>query len=187
MCRAQAEVHDLLHRQYGLLCAGQFMPHMTIKGFFQTEAPHSEMAAKLDAAMQGHQPFPVINNGVVVLGSSIIALDVQHLGNGERNAQLDTLHQSILKEFLPLVSVDCDFTPKEALGDQFAAHLTLAMADIPEVLFDEVADFIRSAEPIGPRRYEVDVCTLYSFESDDWTGRWWETLRWRLLYSRQLS
>ena len=34
MSRAQAELHDIVARQYGSMCAGRFMPHATIKGFF---------------------------------------------------------------------------------------------------------------------------------------------------------
>jgi hypothetical protein len=39
MSRAQAAMHDVLRRQFGLQVGGQFMPHATIMSFFRSDAP----------------------------------------------------------------------------------------------------------------------------------------------------
>ena len=54
----QAEVHDLLARQYNLRVAGRFMPHATIKGFFRSDAPVAEMVAALDVSPRGQEADP---------------------------------------------------------------------------------------------------------------------------------
>jgi hypothetical protein len=71
--------------------------------------------------------------------------------------------------------------------ERFFAHLTLAMADIPEFLFDEVHAFIREAEPIGPRRFTAEYLHLFAFRSDDWAGEWWRSLDWRFLHAWRLE
>ncbi len=57
------------------------------------------------------------------------------------------------------------------------------MADMPKWLFAEVFSFIYEAELIGLCRFPAEVVQLLAFESADWAGRWWETLRWELLHS----
>ena len=59
MCRAQAEIHDLLDRQYGLRVAGRFMPHATIKGFFRSDSPVAELVAALDPALSDKEPVRI--------------------------------------------------------------------------------------------------------------------------------
>jgi hypothetical protein len=87
----------------------------------------------------------------------------------------------------PWVSRDCEFTAVESAGDAFRAHLTLAMADIPPHLFAEVLRFVRDAEPIGPPTFLADTVHLVRFDGDDWSGRYWETLRWDILHAWHLD
>lgn len=186
MCRAQAEIHALLDRQYGLQAAGRFMPHATIKGFFRSNAPPEQIAAACAAAVAGRTAFTLYNNGVTGFGTSAIALRVQHLPTGETNPPLQALHEAALEALLPLVRPDCDFTPREWLGPRFDAHLTLAMADLPLRLFAEALAFVRELAPIGPERFRADTLQLFAFSSDSWDGRWWETLGWEHLASWHL-
>jgi hypothetical protein len=90
---------------------------------------------------------------------------------------------------MTLVDPACEFTRKEMelAYERFRAHLTLAMADVPEHLFDEVLAFVREADPIGPSSFLADTVQLVAFHSEDWEGRWWETLRWRLQRSWPLA
>jgi hypothetical protein len=186
MSRAQTEIHDLLERQYGLRIAGRFMPHATIKGFFKSEAAPETMIERLTHALRDLRAFEVFNGGAVAFGKGGIALDISRSPANERNLDLQTLHEAALEALMPLVAPDCDFTPREGKGPLFHAHLTLAMADIPPFLFDEILAFVREAEPIGPRSFTAEVLHLYRFESDDWAGRWGDTLRWQILHSWHL-
>lgn len=187
MCRAQAEMHDLLRRQFGLVAGGAFMPHATIKGFFRSDATINSIVGAVDVVVRHRPRFTVVNNGPVPFGRGGVSLDVQHGEHGERNEAMQALHEAIFTGLAPVVHETCDFTPREWALERFFAHLTLAMADIPDFLFDEVHAFIRDAEPIGPRRFTAEYLHLFAFRSDDWSGEWWHSLRWRLLQAWKLS
>ncbi len=187
MCRAQAEVHALLARQYNLRVAGRFMPHATIKGFFRSDAPLLEIVERIDGAMAGRAPVTVTNRGPIAFGGTSIVLDVHHEADGAPNTPLQTLHEASIAAILPIVHPDCDFTPREWLGPMFFAHLTLAMADLPERFATEVLEFVHDLAPIGPDRFVTDTFHLFAFQSDDWSGQWWRTLEWDLLHSWRLG
>lgn len=183
MCRAQADLHALLVRQYNLHAAGRFMPHATLKGFFRSEASVPSMVATLNQALVGVSPFTVVNNGPIPFGRGSVVIDVHNDERGAPNAALQALHETVFGTLRPLVDPACEFTPGEPARESFFAHLTLVMADMPEWQFDEVSAFIRDAEPIGPRRFPAEVVQFFAFESADWSGRWWETLTWQHLHS----
>jgi hypothetical protein len=183
MCRAQTEIHALLRHQYGLDVAGKFMPHATIKGFFASTAPPEEMVARLDPVLADRRAFPVHNGGVCCpYGTYGIVLDVHHQPDGTRNESLQALHDAAFAALAPLLDPSCAFTAREGSVERFRAHLRLAMADIPSAFFDEITQFLRDAEPIGPSRFLAEVVHLFAFTSDDWGGQWWHTLRWELLH-----
>ena len=184
--RAQAEVHDLLRRQFGVKVGGQFMPHATIKGFYKSDAPVEEMISRLDPVMAAHKPFPVFNAGPVKFKKAAIVLDIQHMPDGRRNDALQAVHEAVLDVLLPIVSKECNFTWNDWVRGRFHAHLTLAMADLPEFAFDEIYDFITELGTVGPSVFTAEAFHLYAFESDDWHGKWWETMSWSLLHTWRL-
>jgi 2'-5' RNA ligase len=187
MCRAQAEVHDLLRRQFGLRAAGNFMPHATIKGTFKSLVSEAEIIDALNGVVEGRSQFPVYSEGLIEINRRGIMLSIQHLPDGRQNEPLQHLHDAAMDALLPLAAPDCEFTtPNERIRDRFHAHLTLAMADVPPFAFDEIYDFIRDLGPIGPQLFTTEYLHLYAFESDAWGGKWWETLRWTLLRSWKL-
>ncbi len=187
MSRAQADMHDLLQRQFGLIGGGVFMPHATLKGFFRSDAPVAEIADAFGKAVAGHEPFAVYNRGPVGWGRGSIVMDIHHTAEGHRNEALQALHEAGWNEITPLVHPACAFTAIEWAVERFTAHLTLAMADLREELFDEVIAFVQDAGPVGPETFTAEYVHLYAFQSDDWTGRWWETLEWSLLQSWRLG
>ena len=87
----------------------------------------------------------------------------------------------------PLIHPDCDFSPREWAGDRFVGHLTLAMSDIPAHLFAEILAFVQAAAPVGPPAFLADTIHLVAFASDDWAGRYWESLRWEILHAWRLN
>lgn len=181
ICRAQMLVHDLLKRQYGLVAGGVFMPHATIKGFFRSDASVEDISAALDRAVISHAAIPIVNNGVIASGRRGLALNVQHNEFGETNPQLQALHLSVMDQVEPLIHPDCHFSSGEGVRDEFFAHLTLAMRDIPDYAFEEIHAFVRALEPLGPPRFDAEYFHLFAFHSDDWDGHWWHTLEWTLL------
>lgn len=187
MSRAQAEMHDLLRRQFGLVCAGVFMPHATIKGFFRSDATVAEIISAFDAAVEGHVPFTVFNKGPVPYGRTSVVLNIHEDEDGAVNAPLQALHKSAWKAITPLIRPDCPVTWKEPAMDRFHAHLTLAMADLQPAFLEEVLAFINDARPIGPDQFLAEYVHLVAFQSDDWNGNWWETLTWKLLHGWKLG
>jgi 2'-5' RNA ligase len=186
MCRAQAEIHHLLERQYGLRAAGQFMPHATIKGFFRSSMPVEHLAELFNGVMQSCNPLPVWNHGVVSLRPKAIVLNIALDVEGARNEPLKRLHDNVFEVLRPAIDPGCHFTAAELTGDLFLPHLTLAMADIDLAFFDEIAQFVKALEPIGPDSFTADTFHLYRFWSEAWNDRWWESLHWQLLHSWRL-
>lgn len=187
MSRPQAEMHDLLRRQFGLEVGGMFMPHATIMSFFRSDASMERIRGAIDAAMAGREPFTVVNRGPRPYGPRSITIDIHHLADGTPNPALVDLHRAVFDAIIPLVHPACEFAFGSWGGDNFRAHLTLAMADLPPFLYDEVLEFIREAGPIGPPSFTAEYVHLYAFESDDWAGAWWETMRWRDLASWRMA
>ena len=184
--QAQATIHDLLRRQFGLVAGGSFMPHATIKGFFRSNSTLAEINAACDRATAGFAAIPIVNNGVVAFGRSGVALNVHHDAFGNVNAQLQAFHEAVMDQLEPLVHPDCTFSAGEWARDKFFAHLTLAMADVPDFAFDEIYEFVQAAEPFGRPRFLAEYFHLYAFHSDAWDGQWWHSLEWKLLNSWRL-
>lgn len=187
MCRAQAEIHDLFRRQFGLVCGGVFMPHATVKGFFRSDASIPDIVAAFDTVVAGRQPFTVVNKGPRAHGRSGISLNINEGPDGSINGPLLDTHQAAWHAIAPLIHPDCDFTPVEGALDDFRAHLTLAMADLRDEFFDEVLSFVNDARPIGPESFVAEYFHLFAFRSEDWAGKWWPTLEWELLHSWKLG
>lgn len=187
ICRAQAEIHDLLERQYGLIAAGKFMPHATLKGTFEANAGEVEIKQALDGVVAGRKQFPVYNAGIIEQNRRGIMLSIHHLPDGRVNEPLYDLHAAAIDATQPLAApVSDEVAKREPVYERFHAHLTLAMADIPPFAFDDIYAFVRDLAPVGPQLFMAEYLHFYAFESDDWVGRWWETLTWRLLHSWQL-
>ena len=185
MSRAQAAMHDALRRQFGLRVGGQFMPHATIMSFFRSDAPVAEIVSAIDPVIADRPVFPVWNNGPITMGRGVV-LDVHHDDRGNPNAAMQAVHEAAFAAITPLVHSQCEFAWNGWSGERFHAHLTLAMADVPEWGQQEVLEYAR-AEPVGPRTFLAEYFHLYAFQSDDWAGEWWRTMSWEWLYSWRLA
>jgi hypothetical protein len=115
-----------------------------------------------------------------------IVLDVHHDGNGEVNGAIQAIHEAAFEAIVQLVHPDCEFAFGNWSGDRFHAHLTLAMADVPEFAVDEIIEFVNSGGLVGPETFLAEYFHLYAFQSDDWGGAWWKTMSWEFLHSWRL-
>lgn len=186
MSEAQIRIHRLLEHQYGMIGGGVFMPHATIKGFFRSDAPLAEIRAAFDRAVEGHHAYTVHNAGPGEWGRRSIVIDIHRNADGSVNMPQQLLHESAWNNIMPLVHPDCDFCPREGSMANFRAHLTLAMSDLPDEMYDEVLEFITAAGPIGPQTFTAEYFHLFAFQSDDWSNQWWHTFEWKLLHSWKL-
>lgn len=187
MSRAQAEVHELLRRQFGLRVGGQFMPHATIMGFHKTDAPVETLREVWRGVANRHAAFPVHNAGVIASGKGGLMLDVQHLADGSNNDAMTELHLDAMDSIEPLRDPEDGFIASEWARERFRAHLTLAMADIPSFAFEEIEAFVHELGPIGPESFTAEYVSWYAFRSEGWGGEWWHTMEWRLLDSWRLG
>jgi len=178
---AVARTHALMADRWGLRAAGRFMPHVTLKGFFLSDADPTTVRQRVEQELAGRDAVVLHNAGVTAFAADAIVLDVDGDGAGRRNEPLHALHEAAFAATAPLVAPDCDFTPREHAHDAFAAHLTLAMADIPRARFADVLADARALEPIGPTASAASEVQLFAFASEDWSGSWWTTLTWDLL------
>jgi len=181
MSRAQAEIHELLRRQFNLQVGGKFMPHATIKGFFKSDCSPETIIAALDAMLTDRSPFTVYNNGLVPFARGGFGLIIQNLPDGSPNTELQRFHEDAMDALDPVISPDCERSRDEWTRARFIAHLTLAMADIPEWGFDDALAFTAQAQPIGPDSFLADSFDLFAFESQHWDGDWWHDFTWTWL------
>lgn len=133
--------------------------------------------------------FVVENAGVVPL-ERVIVYDVHSIYERPNHALID-LAGTIDTAVRPLLTVP----PSGSLpadvkdADRWRGHLSLASHDLydrPE-LRPEVLDYIRALDVAFPPRFTADVVALYQFEHPNWTGRWWQNLRWSHVRSWRLE
>jgi hypothetical protein len=182
--------HDVFEAEYAALTAGRFMVHCTIKGFTKL-APGSSPANLIptfDTLFAQASPFdvrihpPWLSTGGKPGESILLWL--------EKTPQFQQFHNDVLKIIQPHVAPDCLFTPNEWLGERFPPHLTLVQSDLPPdpALLSQamaLADHIYTNLPA--RSFLAPDLQLVEFESDDWPGAWWRTLRYRQLKAWRLG
>lgn len=176
-------IHQMLHKQFGLVAADRFPVHATIKGFFKpADVPLLPLVERLDAALALQQPFPVHFCGLRLdpLG---VSLDISCLGEAP-NPEFLALHQRVADAVLPFVAPDCDFTSQEQAWP-FAAHITLAFRDFQPAIQSHVLDYLQDV-PLPSQPFLAQNFHLLEFSSLAWEGSWEQTLTWRLLRSWQV-
>jgi 2'-5' RNA ligase len=179
-----AEIHSMLRKQYGLIAADQFQVHATIIGFFKkADGPLEALTERLDQVFAAQHTIQIAINGLredpVGIGLDISRLD------GQFNPDLLALRQRAAEAVRPWVAPD-PTRSAEKLDRPFHAHITLAFRDIPPALREDVRECIHRA-PVPSEPFVADTFHFLAFSSEDWTGRWEQTLRWRVLKSWQLK
>lgn len=161
-CRAVGELTDVVRRQFGLVSASAFPPHVTLVGAWSS--------AVAESARETVQ---------VVVDGSLDRVDVEHYG-------------AATSDYTPVLDHDRrsprgNFADYDA--PRFSAHISLASHDLQErpELCDEVEAFIRDLTDVVPSGFTGEVVSLYRLHSADWEGPWWEDLSWRLLQSWTLG
>lgn len=184
--RAIADMHQVLRAQYGLISAGLFMPHVTIKGFYASDAEPAEMVARLDASCAGMKPFTAHNGGVIKMGPLGVVTSWRDMPDGTPNEGFFDAQDRAFDALAPLIRPDCAFTRRDPRGraglNPFHPHITLAMADFKPHMQDELLDFASAGGLVGPASFVADTYHLFRFVAD-WEGAWWLTLTWELLHT----
>lgn len=187
-CAAVTAVTSQLRAQYGIVSAGAFPPHATLVGSRHITAPVQELAAAVTRALADAPAFTVHNAGVRRQGVGLV-YDVHHLADGiTPNSAFVDLAARVDKAVTPLESPAPNPARHPFDRDTFRAHLSLVSHDMYERpdLSDEVAEYVDGLPVSFPDHFPGDTVTLYRTRSDDWTGRWWQTLTWEHVHTWRL-
>ena len=180
IARPVTEVHQMLHKQFGFVAASRFQVHVTIKGFFKkVDGPLTELNDRLDAVFTKQRPFPVHFSGFRIDDVGI-GLDISQIGD-TANPEMLALREQVVTAVRPFIAPDCDFVEAD-LGEPYKAHITLALRDIPLNMYDDVLAYLQDA-PLPNNPFIAQTYHFLQFSSQDWNGKWWETLQWQLLNS----
>ena len=184
IARDIAQAHTMLRKQFGFAAADRFPVHCTIKGFFKkNDLSISALQSDLDSFFTGQPPIPVsvedFRVNPIGFGLSLMNLD------GKPNQNFLDFREKVIELTEPYIADDCDFKDHD-LGRPFHPHITFSFRDIPNDLYDNVFKWMEDGPDFtGP--FIAKTYHLLEFFSDDWPGKWWESISWRLLYTWRLE
>jgi 2'-5' RNA ligase len=182
--RLVMEIHQMLRKQFGLVAADRFQVHATVKGFFKkVDGPVAPLVERLNALFLVQRPFPIYFSGY--RNDEIgIGLNVS-LADGKPNEALYAFRERVVEVVRPTIAPDCDFVASD-LGNPYEAHITLAFRDVSLSLYDDVLAYLADA-PLPSTPFVARDFHFLQFFSEEWDGRWWQTLSWQLIKSWHLS
>ncbi|MEV6947721.1 2'-5' RNA ligase family protein [Streptomyces sp. NPDC051172] len=187
-CAAVTAVTTQVRAQYGFISAGAFPPHATLVGSRHITAPAEEIVTAVTRCLADVRAFTVHNAGVRRQGVGLV-YDVQHLADGVTpNPDFVDLAARVDKAVAPLQSPAPNHAVHDFDRDTYRAHLSLVSHDmyIRPDLSEEVGEYVRELPVAFPDTFPGDRVTLYRTRSDDWTGRWWQTLTWEHVHTWRL-
>jgi hypothetical protein len=158
--------------------AGRFMPHVTLKGLFRTRRTPFELERRVAAALAGRAPIALhqacVRHSPPTPSSSMV--DGDGAGGATRSC-------------MPCTS-RCSTRPRRSWSDRFAAEEHVRDAFPPTSRWPWPTSHRRASRRAGrralarahrPRVSTAAGVQLAVFESADWSGRWWETMTWRVV------
>jgi len=182
--RMVMEIHQMLRKQFGLAAADRFQVHATVKGFFKkVDGPVDLLVDRLDAVFLEQRPIDIhfsgYRNDEIGIGLNVSLMD------GNPNKELYAFRERVVEAVRPFIAPDCDFVAAD-LGNPYEAHITLAFRDVPLSLYDDVLAYLADA-PLPSTSFVAKDFHFLEFCSEEWSGCWWQSLRWQLIKSWHLS
>lgn len=184
---------DIAHRQFGFQSAVSYPPpHTTLVGSIAIDGPERELENVLEEVLQ-RPAVPLWNKGLGRQFEASLGYNVNEDGNGQPNLLLRELVREIFEavELLrvhPVTDLGIVKRRRET-AEAFEGHLTVVGhdgIDNPE-LVEECLDYLRALDLNGPATDIGNTVSLFRFHSEDWGGRYWETMRWTILRSWRLG
>ncbi len=182
--------HTLLKSEFNCRTGGAFMAHCTLKGFTKLAEGHTpaEFIPALDKLFAGTPAFETaldelwdLNRGP---GKASILIGLR------RTDAFLALHNAIGEVVQPFIAEDDIFSPVEPVGPNFPPHITLVQGDAPfeaglHAQIMGLCQYIFDTSLKGA--FQAQDLQLIEFYSEDWAGKWWETLRFQQLKGWRLS
>jgi hypothetical protein len=187
-CKAVADLTDIAKRQFGIVSAAAFPPHATLAGAVPSDAAEEDLIEMLTPILAATRAITVFNSGIARLGPFVV-FDIDRVPSGEQNHGIHELactvneHLSAMRRTMEVRGAT------EFSAATFQAHLSLATHDLtakPD-LADEVEDFLGAIPHGAPPEFAANKVMLYRFESPNWSGEWWRSLRWSHLHTWTLA
>jgi hypothetical protein len=175
-CWAVTQITLALRQQYGFVAAAAFPPHATLIGNLQSSIGEEELIAILDGVFDAVRPMTVYNHGI-----RNHAYDIDLDASGEHpNEALGHVAAEVKAAMAPIHLRHDDYLVPNVQDYRFAGHLSLASFElqVDKRMADEVDEFIRGLPVAVPSSFVARWYTLYQFRAD-WSGHWWENMRWR--------
>ena len=178
-CWAQTQINLALREQFGIVSAAAFPPHATLVGNLHTDATAVELVDLLTPVFANRVKFDVYNAGIQQVGDSLL-YNVHEDGKGAPNAPLVDLAAAVKSALLPVALDHDDYLVPQVGETEFWAHLSLASHDMRGARdrLEEIGEFLAGLPISAPPSFTAKWFTLFAFETDDWTGEWWRSLRW---------
>jgi len=182
--------HTLLTTEFNCRTAGAFMAHCTLKGFTKLAEGRTveEFTPALDDLFARTSVFETaldelwdLNRGP---GKSSILLGMR------RTDAFLALHNAIWDVVRPYIAVDDLFSPVEPAGPNFPPNITLVQGDAPSEpgLHAQIMGLCQHLFDTALKgSFQAQDLQLIEFYSEDWAGKWWETLRFRQLKGWRLN
>ena len=133
--------------------------------------------------------FPVYNKGIVRTPKGTFEYDIDLDALGKHpNQALGRVADAVRTAVLPIHVRHDDYLTPNLQDYVFAAHLGLATFEVhvDNRLCDEIADFLAGLPIVAPASFDARWYTLFEFRAE-WTGPWWQNLRWRHVKSWEAS
>lgn len=187
-CMVVSQVTGLLARQFGIVSASAFPPHVTLAGSIRTQSTPADLVRMLEDTLRPVRSFVVRNSGLVSSNGGW-AYNINDNEEGEPNGQLCELAAVVLAAMGPVTLPNDDLHTAVIGPESFVAHLSLASHDLIERpdLKEEVGEFIRGIPLRPPVTFVANTVSLFETTSDGWRGEWWRSLRWRQIRSWSLE
>ncbi|WP_427007607.1 2'-5' RNA ligase family protein [Pseudarthrobacter sp. H2] len=192
---AALAAYDVVTRQFGFTAAAAYPPHMTLVGNFAVDPAHGEdgLVAVLNGVLEGAPALAIHNSGLGLQFGTSIGYQVDGDGHGGINTGLHALVGRLfdgISRVRVFPASDRRMAQRRLEGGHtFQGHVTVLGHDgsrNPE-LVREVLDYLAPLGLDGPASYRGDTVTLYRFNSDNWSGDYWETMDWEVIRSWALS
>ncbi|WP_130176538.1 hypothetical protein [Cryobacterium sp. SO1] len=185
--------------QFGFTAAAAFPPHATLVGSIALapNATETDLRAAIKDALAEVAPFTVHNAGLGRQFVDSIGYDIDGDGTGTGTGTVNRDLRAVMEKLFHALSSLTVFpssdrfieSRKAASSETTRGHVTVVGHDgagHPELL-DELLEVLEELDLDHPSTFLADTITLYRLTSEDWTGKYWQSMRWEVLESVRLS
>lgn len=183
-CWTVTQVTLALNKQFGLVSAAAFPPHVTLIGNLHTNTSSTGLISALDTVFDEIEPFPVFNHGIERNQDRYGYNLNKDAAGAQVNIPLAHVASAVAQAVAPLSVPVEDYIVTPIADYKFAAHLGLAAHEltIDNRLSDEVGEFLAGLPITPPVSFVAKWYSLFELRAD-WSGHWWEDLSWEHLHS----